>query len=147
MTTIAEMSVIPESDFGTRVRSRLDEEIVIWLTTAGSTGIPQPNPVWFLWEEDSDSLLIYNRNAAARLAHVATRPKVAANFNANAHGGDIVVFAGVAEPAPDAPAVDTHEAYLAKYRAEIDRLGSDPAKFAADYSVPLRVRLTKVRGF
>lgn len=141
------MSVIPESDFGVRVRARLRDEIVIWLTTTSENGTPQPNPVWFLWEEDTDSLLIYNRNDAVRLAHVAARPQVSANFDGNGQGGDIVVLAGVAEPAPEAPPSNEHEAYLAKYAAGIERLGADPEKFAADYSVALHMRITKVRGF
>ena len=23
-----------------------------WMTTVGDDGTPQPNPVWFLWDED-----------------------------------------------------------------------------------------------
>jgi PPOX class probable F420-dependent enzyme len=141
------MSVIPDSQFGNRVRRRLREEHVIWLTTVGRDGTPQPNPVWFLWEEDSDSLLVYNRTGAARLGHVAARPQVSANFDADAHGGDVMVLAGIAEPAPDAPPCSAHEAYLAKYRDAIAGIGSDVERFAADYAVPLRLRVSKVRGF
>jgi PPOX class probable F420-dependent enzyme len=141
------MSVIPDSTFGTRVRSRLREEIAIWLTTTGADGTPQPNPVWFLWEEDSDALLVYNANKANRIEHVARRPRASANFDGNGSGGDIVVLTGVVEQAPDVPSADKHEAYVAKYADSIARLGMDPEKFAAAYSVPLRLRINKVRGF
>lgn len=141
------MPVIPESDFGTRVRARLRAEQLIWFTTVGANGAPQPNPVWFLWEEDTDAVLIYNATNAARLDHVAVRPRVALNFQANAGGGDVMVLTGLAEQALDVPPVDRHETYLAKYAEGIKSLGSDAEKFARDYSVPLRIRITRVRGF
>jgi PPOX class probable F420-dependent enzyme len=141
------MSVIPDSDFGNRLRARLRDEPLIWLTTIGADGTPQPNPVWYLWEEDDDALLIYNANAAHRIAHVAARPQVALNFDADSDGGNVMVFAGTAEHAGDAPASKDHDDYLAKYAERIVGIGSNQEKFAQDYSVPLRIRITKVRGF
>jgi hypothetical protein len=40
-------SVLPDpaTPFGERVARRLREEAVIWLTTMGADGTPQPNPV------------------------------------------------------------------------------------------------------
>lgn len=35
------------SEFGARVLRRLEEDEIIWLTTGGKDGAPQPNPVWF----------------------------------------------------------------------------------------------------
>jgi PPOX class probable F420-dependent enzyme len=147
VTIVEAMSVIPDSDFGTRVRDRLRAEAIIWLVTTGADGTPQPNPVWFLWEEPDDTLLVYNRNDAARLAHVAVRPRVAAHLNCTAAGGDVVIFTGVAEQALDAPPPDGHEAYVAKYAEAITRISGDPSGFAAAYSVALRIRLTRLRGF
>jgi PPOX class probable F420-dependent enzyme len=141
------MSVIPESAFGDRVRSRLRDREVIWFTTTSANETPQPNPVWFFWEEDNESVLIYNATRAHRVDHVAVRPRVSLHFDTDAHGDDVIVMTGVAEQASDVPPVTEHEDYLIKYRDGIGRIGSDPAKFAQDYSVPLRIRLTRVRGF
>ena len=140
------MAVIPDSDFGTRARRRLHDELVIWLTTTAADGTPQPNPVWFLWEDDADALLIYNANDAKRLDHVAVRPLVSLNFDGDGRGGDIIVLTGVAEQALDAPSADQHETYLAKYSGLIANMGSDPERFAQRYSVPLRVRVSRLRG-
>lgn len=140
------MSVIPDSEFGSRVRRRLGSEKVAWLTTTGADGTPQPNPVWFVWEQDADALIVYSDKDAARLEHVAARPRVAVNFDGDGRGGDIVVIAGVAEQALDAPPPDRHVLYVSKYAADVERIGMDPASFAERYSVPLRVRMTKVRG-
>jgi PPOX class probable F420-dependent enzyme len=143
------MSVLPDpdSDFGARVRARLREEYAIWLTTVGADGTPQPNPVWFLWEEESESLLVYNRNTAKRLAHVAANPRVCAHFDGDGRGGDVVVLTGTAEAAADVPAPDRHEAYLVKYAGGIERIGLTPESFAAVYGAALRIRVAKVRGF
>jgi PPOX class probable F420-dependent enzyme len=140
------MSAIPGTDFGTRARSRLAAEKVVWLTTTGADGTPQPNPVWFLWDDDSESVLVYNANGANRLEHVAVRPRVSLNFDGNGQGGDFVVLTGVAEQALDVPPADQHDGYLAKYSADVQRVGGDAASFAKRYSVPLRIRVTKVRG-
>jgi len=47
------------TDFGARVARRLDDEIMIWLTTVRADGTPQPSPVWFLWIDQS--ILIYSQ--------------------------------------------------------------------------------------
>lgn len=135
----------PATQFGERVRRRLREDVVIWLTTVGSDLTPQPNPVWFLWE--ADSLLVYNRPTAHRLEHVKTRPRVALNFDGDHHGGDIVVIAGSAQlPESEAP---PHEnaAYVAKYSAMMTRVSGTTEHFSQQYGVPLRVRELRVRGW
>ena len=141
------MTVIPDSDFGQRVRARLEHETEIWFTTVSADGTPQPNPVWFVWEPHTESALVYNATRARRIENVAVRPRVSLHFETDENGDDVVVLTGVAEQALDVPPVTEHEQYLAKYAAAIERIGSDREKFARDYSVPLRIRITKVRGF
>jgi PPOX class probable F420-dependent enzyme len=140
------MAVIPDSEFGRRVRSRLEDEQVVWLTTTSADGTPQPNPVWFEWEPDDEAVLIYNATDAKRLDSFAVRPRVSLHFDSNGRGGDIVVLTGVAEQALDVAPVHQNEKYLAKYGDSISRMNMDPAQFADAYSVPVRVRLTRVRG-
>lgn len=141
------MSVIPDSEFGARVRSRLRDEDTVWLTTTTANGTPQPNPVWFLWNADDETVLVYNANDAKRLDRFALRPRVALNFNTDESGDDVVVLTGVAEQALDVPAPDRNEAYLAKYADAIARIGLNRNSFAQKYSVPVRVRIEKARGF
>jgi PPOX class probable F420-dependent enzyme len=136
----------PESDIGARVRERLGTEEVIWLTIVSPSGTPQPNPVWFVFEPESESLLIYNDNKARRLAHIDAHPAVAAHFNTDAEGEDVIVFTGRLEHAPDAPGPDQHEAYVEKYTAPIERIGFDIASFAGRYSVAMRLHIDKVRA-
>lgn len=135
---------VKDGAFGERVQRRLREEQVIWFVTVGDDGTPQPNPVWFLWD-GSDGVLIYNDINARRLEHVAVRPRVSLHFDSRGED-DVVVLTGVAEQALEAPAPNHSADYLAKYGDAITRLGTDPDGFAQRWSVPLRIRVTKVRG-
>jgi len=135
----------PSTPFGERVRRRLRDDRVVWLTTVGDDGTPQPNPVWFLW--DGDSLLVYNRADAQRLRHVRTRPHVALNFDSDGQGGNIAVIVGDAELAGGEPAPHEIPEYLAKYGEAMGHVAGSPEGFSRAYPVPLRIRPRKIRGF
>jgi PPOX class probable F420-dependent enzyme len=139
------MSVLPEGEFGDRVRRRLTEQQVIWLTTVGADGTPQPNPVWFLWD-GAENVLVYNRDDANRLTHVAARPQVALNFDGNGRGGDIVVLAGTAERIAELPGAHENADYLAKYGDAMARVSGSRERFGLDYPIALRISLRRVRG-
>jgi PPOX class probable F420-dependent enzyme len=139
-------SALPDAStpLGEKVRRRLRDEPVAWLTTVARDGTPQPNPVWFLWEDDS--ILVYNRSGARRLAHVRERPAVSLNFDSGG-GGDIVVITGRAELAEGEPAPHQHPGYLAKYERAMSRVSGSPEAFGRAYPVPLRIRPVRFRGF
>ena len=136
----------PSTPFGARTRARLRDDTLIWLTTVGDDGTPQPNPVWFLW--DGETFLVYNRPDAQRLRHVRTRPRVSFNFNGNGQGGDILVVTGDAELTQGEPLPHEVPEYVAKYGERMKAIsGGTLEGFSHAYPVPLRVRPTKVRGF
>jgi PPOX class probable F420-dependent enzyme len=131
--------------FGERAERRLREDRLAWLTTVSADGTPQPVPVWFLWD-GADSFLIYSKPNTAKLRNIAARPRVSLHLDGNGQGGDIVAVLGHAAVANDPPA---HEipAYVQKYGAFIARNTWTPESFAADYSVPLRITATGLRGW
>jgi PPOX class probable F420-dependent enzyme len=135
----------PSTGFGERVRQRLSDEQVIWFTTVGGDGTPQPNPVWFLWEEDS--CLVYNRSDANRLAHLRSRPQVCLHFDGNGRGGDIVVLTGRAHVLEGHSLPHELPGYLDKYRASMIRVSGSPEAFSETYPIPVRVDVARVRGF
>jgi PPOX class probable F420-dependent enzyme len=139
--------VIPDraTAYGERVRRRLTGEMTVWLTTVGRDGTPQPNPVGFLWD-GGDSLLTYTQTGARRLANIRRQPLVSLNFDSNG-GGDIVVLTGTAEILDDYPAVPDNPAWLEKYGEAIEARFGSAARFAERFSVPVRIHLTRVRGF
>lgn len=135
---------IPDSPFGDRVRRRLEEEIVGWLTTVDTDGTPRPSPIWFLWEEDS--ILIYSKDGTSRTRNLSRNPAASFNFDGNGTGGNIVILEGTAVISDDPPSTE-HAAFTEKYRDEIPRIGMDPGTFAMGYPVPIRFTPERLRGF
>jgi PPOX class probable F420-dependent enzyme len=140
------MLMIDQStEFGARVARRLAGDEIIWLTTVGGGGTPQPSPVWFLW--DDGQVLIYSEPNTPKLRNIARSPRVALSFNSTPSGSDVVILTGVAELLPDAPLADAVPAYLDKYREGIAGLGMTPEQFATTYYTAIRVTPERLRGF
>jgi PPOX class probable F420-dependent enzyme len=136
----------PATPFGERVARRLHGECLIWLTTVDAKGMPQPTPVWFLWDEATSTLLIYSRADAKRLEHMQQNSRVALNFDGNGSGGDIIVITGQAQVSTDDPPADQLPTYVEKYRDFIARRYNTPENFASIYSVALRIHPIAIRG-
>jgi PPOX class probable F420-dependent enzyme len=137
--------VIDESgEFGARAARHLRDEIVVWMTTVTPSGAPVPMPVWFLWD-GAESVLMYSL-PSLRVRNIEANPHVSLNFHGDGRGGDIVVLSGSAEIDEGAPSADQSPGYLAKYDEHIARIGMTPDTFAQRYSVPVRIRLTRLRG-
>ncbi len=119
------------TEFGQRAARRLREAIIGWLTTVSSEGAPQPIPVWFLWD-GGPSILLYSRPEKRKLRNIAANP--------------IVVCWGEVRISGDPPADEIPE-YVDKYAERIAALGWTPESFAADFSVPLRIELTRIHGW
>jgi PPOX class probable F420-dependent enzyme len=139
------MLIDPTTKFGAHVLQRLRDEKAIWLTAVDADGVPQPNPVWFVWEDDA--FLIYTQPKARRLRHIARNPNVALHFDGGEDGEDVAAFTGEARIDPDAPPANKHAAYSEKYRKGIPAINMTPESFARIYSVALRVRPVKLRGW
>ena len=119
---------------------------VIWLTTVDANGIPQPRPVWFVWDEDS--FLIFSQPKAHKVQHIKKNGSVALNFNTDQTGdGDVIVYVGMAKLDTATPPANKVAAYMRKYRKGIKELGMTPDSFSKDYSVAIRVTPSSLRGW
>ena len=137
--------VIDEStELGARAARHLRDEIVVWLTTVTPRGAPLPMPVWFRWD-GADSVVMYSQ-PGARVRNIEANPHVTLNFTGDGRGGDIVVLSGDARADRDAPSAAEDPDYLAKYDEQITRIGMTPETFAERYSVPVAIRLERLRG-
>ncbi len=139
------MSILDaNTPFGEAVGKRLVEETVIWLTTVGTDTTPQPNPVWFHWE--NNEFLIFSMPKAKKLRHLAHNPRVSLNFNTTADGDKVAVFTGTAR-VDEPPTEDEIAHYARKYTKGFVQIKMTEAEFFEAYSVPIRVSAEHLRGF
>lgn len=132
--------------FGQAVKQHLETQYVIWLTTVDSNSTPQPRPVWFVWE--NNSLLIFSKPDAPKVAHIEKNPKVALNFNTDDSGDrHVIIFTGEAAFDGDCPPAHEVPAYFKKYESGILALDMTPDGFSQEYSRAIRINVTNVRGW
>jgi PPOX class probable F420-dependent enzyme len=133
------------TDLGALVARHLREDRIAWLTTVTPGGAPLPSPVWFWWD-GADTVYVFSLPDTARTRNIESNPKVSLNFAGDGSGGDIVILSGVASCEPDDAGAHKLPGYVQKYQWGFDRLRQTPEQFASRYSMPVRIRLTKVRG-
>ena len=129
---------------GSRAVQRLGSEPLAWLTTANPDGRLSSSLIWFLWRHGE--LVAYSRDNA-KVRNIEANPNVAFNLNSDDHGGSVLTIEGTARVDRTYPAADQVAAYTEKYEALIERLGTTPEEFAADYSVPIRIIPTAYRAW
>ena len=137
------MVIDASTDKGSRADARLRDEHVAWLVTVAADGTPAPTPVWFWW--DGDTVLVYSQRDKPKLRHIAVNPRVALALRTDPLGDEITVISGEAAVDETAPQADALSAYVEKYGELIARLGADPASFAREYTVPIRIAPTRLR--
>lgn len=138
------MLIDPENETSGRLDARLRNDVVAWLVTVAPDGTPMPTPVWFWW--DGTTMLVYSQPGKPKIRNIETNPHVAVALRTDPLGSELAVITGDAAVDAEAPKADDHAEYIAKYGSEIARLGSDPAAFAASYTVALRITPSRLRA-
>lgn len=134
------------TEFGQRARQRLTDEPVCWFTTVTPAGQPLSIPIWFLWQAD-ETVLIYSQDNTPKLRNIRSNPKVSINLNSNDWGGDIIRLHGLAEIPDNYPSAAEVQPYVDKYLKRMQSMNSTPESFAAEYPVPILIKIDKLRGF
>ncbi|MEV0356889.1 TIGR03667 family PPOX class F420-dependent oxidoreductase [Nocardia sp. NPDC050697] len=134
-----------DTEFGARVAERLESEQIVWLTTVGPSGTPQPNPVWFLWSDGT--VLIFSKPDQAKVRNIRRNPRIALHLNSTATGGDVVVLTGTAHIEEVTPSDAETRALLAKYREGLASLDISGSEFSETYSAAIRIVPDRLRGF
>lgn len=122
---------------------RLNTAYFAWFTTVRDDGMPQPTPVWFVW--DSGTILIYTIDQSRKHKNFLANPRVALSYCDDGEGERFWVITGTAAVDPAAPPPHQHPIYYAKYATGIPDIGMTPESFAAQFSVPIRVTPTHIR--
>ena len=139
------MAIDFTTGLGPRALERLENDELIWLTTTGKGGQPNPNPVWFIWKDGR--MLILSNSKAAKVRAMRANPRVSLSFNSNATGGDIIIFNGIADADEKPLAPEDAAAYIVKYREGMERLGMTPEAYGKEFDLAVMVELTRLRGF
>lgn len=129
-----------------KAKQLIKKEYIVWLTTVDANHIPQPRPVWFIW--DKDSFLIFSQSKAHKVQHIKQNSSVSLHFNTDATGDkNVIVYIGEAFLDGKTPPANKVSAYLRKYRKGIKEIGMTPEKFSSEYSVAIRIKPTSLRGW
>ena len=121
----------------------LREEKIAWFTTMRGDGMPQPAPVWFLWQDSR--FLIYSQPEAKRIGNIANNPRVAINLNSDLWGNHVVVVTGTASVDASATPANEIPAYLEKYHQGILQINMTPESMAKEYSTAIYVTPVWIR--
>ena len=124
-------------------RDHLAADVVGWLTTVAPDGRPQSSVISFL--HDGATIFFYSKPDTPKLRNLVHSPLVAFHLQSDAYGDHALIVEGVAEIDPAIPPSDVHEAYRAKYRDPLAHWEMDEATTAREFSVPIRIRPTRVR--
>jgi PPOX class probable F420-dependent enzyme len=115
------------------VETRLQTNLMAWLTTVNPTGRPDTVPVWFLLRDDG-SFLVYSQPGKAKLRNLDANPNVALGLDVTDIGRDIIRIEGTAVHAAGHPRADQVPEYAAKYTERIGAIFGTVEKFGATFS-------------
>jgi PPOX class probable F420-dependent enzyme len=128
---------------GTWAREHLETDVVGWLTTVSPDGRPQSSVISFL--RDGGTIFFYSQPDTPKLRNLAASGLVSFHLQSDPWADHFLVVEGVAEIDPTIAPSDVHEAYRAKYREPLAHWAMDEAATAQAFSVPIRIRPTRVR--
>ena len=137
------LTIALERDDAAWAREHLATDVVAWLTTVAADGRPQSSVISYL--RDGSTIFFYSQADTPKLRNIARSPLVSFHLQSDPFGDHLLVVEGSAEVDPTIPPSNVHENYRAKYREPLAHWGMDEAATAVDFSVPVRIRPTRVR--
>lgn len=126
------------------VDERLRNEIIIWMATVRPDNRPHLVPVWFLWEPETSSVLIFSK-PDYKIRNLKQNPNVSLALN-SVDGEDVVVLEGTATLLEQSEASTTNPIYVKKYDHKLKEMRWTGESMAEAYSQPIRVQIEKVRA-
>lgn len=139
------MSLDFTTKHGKKALGQLQNEIAIWLTSVTPKGMPQPNPVWFIWEDDC--VITWVQPHSARMRNLPLNPQVSLHFASDPAAQEMTVLTGIAEVDESIGSALNNEQYMRKYAHRWDGTDMTPEAAAEEFSLPIRIRPTRLRGF
>ena len=137
------LTIALEKDDAAWAREHLATDVVAWLTTVAADGRPQSSVISFL--HDGSTIFFYSQPDTLKLRNIARSPLVSFHLQSDPFGDHLLIVEGIAEVDSSIPPSHVHVAYRAKYRDPLAHWAMEEAATAADFSVPVRIRPTRVR--
>ena len=134
-----------EGDRRQRVESRLQTNLMAWLTTVSPAGMPDTVPVWYLLRDD-ETVLIYSQPGKAKLRNIEHNPAVTLGLDVTDLGRDVIRLVGTAARRPDVPPADQVPEYVAKYVERIAAIFETPERFAELFSAAVVITPTRLHA-
>jgi PPOX class probable F420-dependent enzyme len=130
-------------DLTAEAEQHLADDYTAWLTTVTDSGVPAPNPVWFV--KEGDQIIVFTHRDSRKVHNIERRSTVSFHFNPNQLGRRTVMITGEVDIVHD-EAPSTVSGYLDKYRwSIIEELGMTVDDFDRKFTTRLRIRPTQVR--
>lgn len=127
------------------VESRLQTNLMAWLTTVSPAGRPDSVPVWFLVQADG-SVLVYSQPGKLKLRNLAANPHVALGLDVTDIGRDVIRIEGTAVHAADHPPADQVPEYVAKYTERAGAIFGTVERFAATFTEAIVITPTRLHA-
>ena len=124
-------------------REHLERDVVAWLTTIAPDGRVQSSLISFL--HDGADVFFYSQPNTPKLRNIAHSTLVSFHLQSDPYGDHSLIIEGTAVIDATIPPLDAHELYRVKYREPHAHWGLDFTQTARDFSVPIRIRPTRVR--
>jgi PPOX class probable F420-dependent enzyme len=128
-----------------RVESRLQTNLMAWLTTVTPAGKPDTVPVWYLLRDD-ETILIYSQPGKAKLTNIDHNPAVALGLDVTDLGRDVIRLEGDATRRADLPPADQVPEYVAKYVERIAAIFGTAERFADLFSEAVVITPTRLHA-
>jgi PPOX class probable F420-dependent enzyme len=128
-----------------RVETRLQTNLMAWLTTVNAAGRPDSVPVWFLLRDDN-SILVYSQPGKAKLRNIDANPNVALGLDVTDIGRDVIRIEGTAVRAPGHPPADRVPEYAAKYAERVAAIFGTVERFAEAFSEAILITPTRLHA-
>ena len=143
MTETSPLEAALARDDATWAREHLEHDVVAWLTTVAPDGRVQSSVISFL--HDGADVFFYSQPNTPKLHNIAHSPLVSLHLQSDPYGDHVLIIEGTAVIDSTIPPLDTHERYRAKYAEPHLHWGLDFTQTALDFSIPIRIRPTRVR--
>ena len=143
MTDADPLTAALARDDATWAREHLERDVVAWLTTVAPDGRVQTSVISFF--HDGATVYFYSQPDTPKLRNIAHSPLVSFHLQSDPYGDHSLIIEGTAAIDRAIPPLDVNDRYRAKYTEPHAHWGLDFTQTALDFSIPIRIRPTRVR--